>query len=101
MGHVVTLCFFSSLETWVTGSQNWVTFVTWETIGHIDTKLGHVCDPGDFKNIGHNGTRVTGSRWSRWSRCVFFSRNAFHGYTPHTSVTNGTFLPYHEPHMHI
>ena len=93
VGHRVTLCFFSS-ETWVTGSQNWVTYVTRATsvtlvdgsqghvghvefffnirnMGHRDTRLGHVCDLGGFNNIDHIGTRVTGSRWSRGSRCVF------------------------------
>ena len=66
---------------WDTGSHgsrgHVVFFFFIGNMGHRDTKLGHICDPGDFKNIGHNGTRVTGSRWSRWSRCVFFSRNAF------------------------
>ena len=50
-----------------TDTQNWVTYVTRNTKGHRDTKLGHVCDPGGFDNIDHNGTRVTGSRWSRGS----------------------------------
>ena len=66
-----------------TDTQNWVTYVTRNTKGHGDTKLGHVCDPGGFDNIDHNGTRVTGSRWSRWSRCVFSSRNAFSRVTGH------------------
>ena len=66
-----------------TDTQNWVTYVTRKTKGHRDTKLGHVCDPGGFDNIDHNGTRVTGSRWSRWSRCVFSSRNAFSRVTGH------------------
>ena len=61
VGHVVY--FWRKIWFRDTGSQNWVTFVTRATIGHIDTKLGHVCDPGDFKNIGHNGTWVTGSRF--------------------------------------
>ena len=54
-----------------TDTQNWVTYVTRKTKGHRDTKLGHVCDLGNFNIIGHNCTRVTGSRWSRGSRCVF------------------------------
>ena len=84
-GHVGHVMFF--WEKFVSGSQghvdtqNWVTYVTRKTIVHRDTKLGHICDPGDFNNIGHNGTRVTGSRWSRGSRCVFFSENAFYRVT--------------------
>ena len=84
-GHVGHVMFF--WEKFVSGSQghvdtqNWVTYVTRKTIVHRDTKLGHICDPSDFNNIGHNGTRVTGSRWSRGSRCVFFSENAFYRVT--------------------
>ena len=42
VGHRVTSCFFSS-ETWVTGSQNWVTYVTRATsVTLVDGSQGHV-----------------------------------------------------------